>query len=794
MRTAPEFVDNVSTLAISSKSSSISDCITEESVVPSDSNTIKLETLIDAPHESEETNPGKDLMEHSFASIVQEADAKGTEETNLDRNLIDSMVSPIRFAGKSIELVSKLEETVGKTSDPVPADSVVQPGEDHDDGSSSKMNQNDLTPEVDSAVHDNASIDTSQVKVDAAQVVKDHASSSDTIEGGNKKEGSYNLHVLPVSDDSSDLVNASIDDSDPVPADSVVQSGEDHDDGSSSKMSQNDLTPEVDSAVHDNASIDTSQIKVDAAQVVKDHVSSGDIIESGNKKEEGSYSLHVLPVPNDFLDHVNASIDASQFKMNASEGIHCANSGNMNKSCIGKEERNENENVLSVQDDASILDPPAIVVEDFKDNKGVKLHEYASLGTCTPIMDKEDGANGSASEEQYSSFQTRRLNEGAELPSSDIHVLEDSGEQEGSSKTVVNEVLVEEEADVSQIKIKINEIGAPAEVVTPDMDENHTVRSHEEQETHDIHDDALQVSFLENATKFSSDVGINQGTNLVGVDDAGNCEKTMTERLDGIGDNNGKAVTEETYTKISRTNSESIGNLSESPVYPTINIPEGDDEAGDHEKSKIEEYDVDGIESKDGSKEDDLSMKTKLTSESASSSHESQTVADNIMDGSVMKLPEHACREFGNNSVSDTGINEDEINGNDEVKVESIGGSTANESNHGGHVKSLQETSGNHMTKESHLSPLDTESSFQSSAAVEENHAREFGGDASGITSKALQGDNDSVKQQVAASAIDVSVDSFSQTDSLEGNWGSVSGTFVILSMRFMLVGALYVV
>ena len=795
MRTAPEFVDNVSTLAISSKSSSISDCITEESVVPSDSNTIKLETLIDAPHESEETNPGKDLMEHSFASIVQEADAKGTEETNLDRNLIDSMVSPIRFAGKSIELVSKLEETVGKTSDPVPADSVVQPGEDHDDGSSSKMSQNDLTPEVDSAVHDNASIDTSQVKVDAAQVVKDHASSSDNIESGYKKEeGSYNLHVLPVSDDSSDHVNASIDDSDPVPADSVVQSGEDHDDGSSSKMSQNDLTPEVDSAVHDNASIDTSQIKVDAAQVVKDHVSSGDIIESGNKKEEGSYSLHVLPVPNDFLDHVNASIDASQFKMNASEGIHCANSGNMNKSCIGKEERNENENVLSVQDDASILDPPAIVVEDFKDNKGVKLHEYASLGTCTPIMDKEDGANGSASEEQYSSFQTRRLNEGAELPSSDIHVLEDSGEQEGSSKTVVNEVLVEEEADVSQIKIKINEIGAPAEVVTPDMDENHTVRSHEEQETHDIHDDALQVSFLENATKFSSDVGINQGTNLVGVDDAGNCEKTMTERLDGIGDNNGKAVTEETYTKISRTNSESIGNLSESPVYPTINIPEGDDEAGDHEKSKIEEYDVDGIESKDGSKEDDLSMKTKLTSESASSSHESQTVADNIMDGSVMKLPEHACREFGNNSVSDTGINEDEINGNDEVKVESIGGSTANESNHGGHVKSLQETSGNHMTKESHLSPLDTESSFQSSAAVEENHAREFGGDASGITSKALQGDNDSVKQQVAASAIDVSVDSFSQTDSLEGNWGSVSGTFVILSMRFMLVGALYVV
>ncbi|KAJ6941347.1 hypothetical protein NC651_007207 [Populus alba x Populus x berolinensis] len=53
---------------------------------------------------------------------------------------------------------------------------------------------------------------------------------------------------------------------------------------------------------------------------------------------------------------------------------------------------------------------------------------------------------------------------------------------------------------------------------------------------------------------------------------------------------------------------------------------------------------------------------------------------------------------------------------------------------------------------------------------------------ASGNTSNFLpvEGDNNSVTQPVVASATDFSVDSSSQTDSLEAHWGSVSGTFAI--------------
>jgi hypothetical protein len=686
----PQSEDHVSSSTISSMPSSISDHITEESVVcshdrkgtPSDSIAIKAESLTDALQENEKTNAGEDVTKWPLAYVAQETGTKGTEETNLDRNLTDSVVSPSRFAGESFESVSKLEETVGRTPDPVPADRAVESVEEHDDGSSSKMSQNYLPPEVGSADHVSASIGNSQVKVDAPQEVN--------------------------------------------------------------------------------------------------HANSGNIIDSGNSKEEGNDNVDVLPVPGDSANHVNAS----QILVGAAEGIPYANSSNIIEGCKRKEEGNENVNILSVPDDTSIIDRPENMVEDLKEKKGVRLQEYAILDSCAKIADKEDSADDSASEKNSSTFQSMQLSEGTEMPASDI--LEGSGEREGGrSKAVVNEVLVEEEADLSLNKFTIDEVGASVEVVAPDIDENHMVRTHEEQGINDIHNNEISVNYPENATKLSSD-----------ADDAGNLEKAWTEGSDAIGNNNGIGATEKNYTKISKSNSESVGNLSESLANPMLDLPQGD-EAGVHEKGKIVKSDVGEIESREELKEDELSMKSKLTSQSTSSFHESQPVADNIIDGSV-KLSEHESLHLdgvsyssivGNNSVSDTGIKEEESSGNDKVQVESLGVGTANESYHGGDV--LQKTSEDHMIKESHVSPLGTESSVQSSDAVEDNHAREFGGGASVIASESLEGESNFVKQQNVTSAVDVSVDSFSQTDSLEGNWGSVSGTFVILSMRFRLVGAL---
>ncbi|KAK6914377.1 hypothetical protein RJ641_021698 [Dillenia turbinata] len=66
------------------------------------------------------------------------------------------------------------------------------------------------------------------------------------------------------------------------------------------------------------------------------------------------------------------------------------------------------------------------------------------------------------------------------------------------------------------------------------------------------------------------------------------------------------------------------------------------------------------------------------------------------------------------------------------------------------------------------------ESSNQNSMAVENNQAKEFGGGRAGVSS--LSGNEETEnRQQVGASPIDVLVDSSSQSDILEGNWGLVS-------------------
>ncbi|KAK6930648.1 hypothetical protein RJ641_004742 [Dillenia turbinata] len=64
------------------------------------------------------------------------------------------------------------------------------------------------------------------------------------------------------------------------------------------------------------------------------------------------------------------------------------------------------------------------------------------------------------------------------------------------------------------------------------------------------------------------------------------------------------------------------------------------------------------------------------------------------------------------------------------------------------------------------------ESSDQNSMAV--NQAKEFGGGIAGVSSQSCNEETEN-RQQLGASPIDVLVDSSSQGDSLEGNWGSVS-------------------
>jgi hypothetical protein len=108
--------------------------------------------------------------------------------------------------------------------------------------------------------------------------------------------------------------------------------------------------------------------------------------------------------------------------------------------------------------------------------------------------------------------------------------------------------------------------------------------------------------------------------------------------------------------------------------------------------------------------------------------------------------------------------------------------STFAESDGRGDVEVLWESSEDKMVREPPVSPPEITSSLQNPSPIADSHARDFLAVASGNTSDFLpvEGDNNLVTQQVVASATDFSVDSSSQTDSLEAHWGSVSGTFAI--------------
>ncbi|XVF65373.1 hypothetical protein PTKIN_Ptkin09bG0243200 [Pterospermum kingtungense] len=102
------------------------------------------------------------------------------------------------------------------------------------------------------------------------------------------------------------------------------------------------------------------------------------------------------------------------------------------------------------------------------------------------------------------------------------------------------------------------------------------------------------------------------------------------------------------------------------------------------------------------------------------------------------------------------------------------------------HIASVAENSGadefertsvDQLGKEDIHSPPYSEPTSQSVVAFDNNHTRESGMPACGPSTVILHGeaDNGSVKPQLDTTVGDLSIESSSQTDSLEGHWGSVS-------------------
>lgn len=126
------------------------------------------------------------------------------------------------------------------------------------------------------------------------------------------------------------------------------------------------------------------------------------------------------------------------------------------------------------------------------------------------------------SNENFQFFQSSNLSEGT-VASSDLYDIEASHELDrGSSKTLVKEAPVEDDANVSQTEIKITENQSsddrtpPADAVMPQMAKSF-VGSPERQESYDNYE-SLQMNLPESDTNVGPDTnslsntGVNQTT------------------------------------------------------------------------------------------------------------------------------------------------------------------------------------------------------------------------------------------------------------------------------------------
>ncbi|KAF8391894.1 hypothetical protein HHK36_022234 [Tetracentron sinense] len=241
------------------------------------------------------------------------------------------------------------------------------------------------------------------------------------------------------------------------------------------------------------------------------------------------------------------------------------------------------------------------------------------------------------------------------------------------------------------------------------------------------------------------------------------------------------------------------------------NITENND--SDHEQAGIENCDVAGIEIRKGATEENDTVNIKLAPESAggpSASHfhaDGETIDSERLQENKSKLLDmvedvsgigistnrlgnitetHSSLQNARDEDFQEGTKEVDIR-KKEVQVECIVADSGitephlgkTKFNHSSDVGFFQSSSENLMPKEPMPSAVDAEPGVLTSEAVRNSSSRDSGGDASGIHSKSLQEEGDNLtKQQLGASTVvhaDISVDSNTQSDSLEGYWGSVS-------------------
>ncbi|XP_038720668.1 uncharacterized protein LOC120013091 isoform X2 [Tripterygium wilfordii] len=448
------------------------------------------------------------------------------------------------------------------------------------------------------------------------------------------------------------------------------------------------------------------------------------------------------------VDHValgNSSIDASQIK-DAGQGVAFASSGHSSKDSNGKEDDNENVFVLSLPDDITVVDEAENMIRGLRD---MSSHQSLNLETCEMITDQKDDAKDSVPKSDFTDLQSCDFKESSEFSASEMSMFENDLKQQcGSSKPIEGEVPVQKDdakdsvpksdfTDLQSRDFNKSSVFSDSEksVFENDLKQQYGSSKPIEGEVHvQKEDDRLQMKVTTSETQVSGD--LESGVYALVTD---------------------RQKVQEVYPPEDK-NPHDYCNQEKAIEKSDVDIDDNIGRVGkeDHAGSTII---TDSATKFVSTPEENVSLKAEATPISL---HEYQIVPDDVLDVSRMKLNVDCCHLSKATDV---------------VPAECVGGTTATESHEVMDTELLQRDTKGQTLKGQPIPPSDAKSSVQNAAAVADNCDRDSRGCAGDIRCESLPGEcvDNSVKQKFGTSTPDVSIDTSSQTDSLEGHWGSVS-------------------
>ncbi|KAL7251095.1 hypothetical protein ACSBR1_013011 [Camellia fascicularis] len=454
---------------------------------------------------------------------------------------------------------------------------------------------------------------------------------------------------------------------------------------------------------------------------ISDSATENLIVES---KEEQSHELGPAISLHDLSPEVKSFEHTEAIK-----NIDVGSRGNSVEDSYTNGEGNVNVHVLSVASDIPVIDHAEIMIKEFKDHTGVKSNLPLPLDfgeVIEPVVDNN----------QDNITQKGRDN---------VFVAEIEGLAKTSELKVSSEVLGPKDVE------------SPPETTKSGTQEIQTDSHLEGHQPHDFHNDSSQEYLPEPTTRglsavipmpISMDDKVGHSTNLKGGVNADDHEMDKLEKCDTDGKASGEVDEKDDF---SVTKADQTTNLL------------GAGNSGEHENAGIKISDLAGngsrgvaptLESVCRLSEPQIAASDRIDTETTTYfvSNSSEVGPDSNHLGIVART------HFDSQNFQDEDSQEASKKPNYSIKNEVLAESVGAKSNHDDDAEIIQKISENPTE---HL-PLESEYTMKSSATVEYNHCED--GDL---------GDEKFTKQPVEVSAVYISVDS--QTDSLEGNWGSAS-------------------